>query len=106
MDAFIPSSRRKPEVNISIQAAQENLEACITCITAVVEIVNTGRRNVTLNYTEPPLSVRRVIFNPGGDTTLEREGIVQANYESASRVLRTEETVRYPFLVKVAAPGV
>ena len=93
------------QVNVKVLARQESFADCSTCVAADVEITNTGRKNVFLDYAEsPPFSVTQVLFDSDGTSRLGKE-IRQPSYLWASRVLRSGETVAYPFSVKVADGG-
>jgi len=92
------------QVSVKVLARQEIFDSCSTCVAAFVELTNTGRQNVFLDYTEAPFSVNEVLFNSDGSSRLGDE-IRQANYLWASRVLRSGETVAYPFSVKVPNAG-
>jgi hypothetical protein len=92
------------QLNVTVHAKQENVEGCSPCIAALVDVTNTGRRNVFLDFGEPPLSVWKVVLQGDGSSKLG-EGIRQTNYSWASRVLRSGETVQYPFFVRVPDAG-
>jgi hypothetical protein len=92
------------QVNIKVHARQEALESGEPCMVAIVEVTNTGGRNVFLDYSEKPLVVKRVSFDQAGHSS-SREVLRQPNISAASRVLRAGESVQYPFLILIQEPG-
>jgi len=91
------------QVNIKIAAREEDLGNGRSCVVAIVEVANAGGRNVFLDYSEKPFSVRRVSFDQAGNSHFGEE-LFQPNLWG-SRVLRGGETDQYPFLVSVRDPG-
>ena len=92
------------QIVIQIQASHHLVENDKHCIAATVAITNTGERNVFLDYGDPPFSVAQVTFDAQGKSHF-KTALTQPNLLSRSRVLRSGETVNYPFFVVVENTG-
>lgn len=73
-------------------------------IHANVKIVNHGKRNTFLDFSDSPCQVHKLVFNDDGsaETTFS---ISQDNLTSRSIVLRSGATQEYPFVIKVPEKG-
>jgi hypothetical protein len=96
---------QQAQILIKITASYLPFEEKKHCIASVVAITNTGTRDVFLDYSNGPYSVAKVAFDARGNSSLGPE-LRQKSLFSQSRVLRSGETVEYPFFVRVEEPGV
>jgi hypothetical protein len=73
-------------------------------IHANVKIVNHGKRNTFLDFSDSPCQVHKLVFSDDGsaETTFS---ISQDNLTSRSIVLRSGATQEYPFVIKVPEKG-
>jgi hypothetical protein len=88
-------------IDIKIEAKQETLENGEQCVVSIVEIRNSGTRNVFLDYGGEPFSIRKLMFHAEDSPFYAR-----MRHPSAFQVLRAGETVRTPFVMQVPASGI
>jgi hypothetical protein len=96
---------RQAQILIKINASDVVLNDGKHCIASIVGITNNGSRNVLLDYSDTPFSITKIDFDVLGNSSLGVE-LKQESLLSKSRVLRSGESVEYPFFVRVQDAGV
>jgi hypothetical protein len=96
---------QQAQLLIKVSASEMVLADGGHCIASTVAVTNSGTRNVFLDYSGEPFSVRKIDFDARGNSSLGAE-LRQENLVSGSRVLRVGESVEYPFIVLVRDAGV
>jgi len=102
------SRRQNLGLSINVKAKQEEKgpDPNHYYISAVVEITNRGSAPRSVEFEEvSPLRVETIDFDEQGRTETPVLLFIEKNPNAMSRVIRSEETVNYPFLVRVKNKG-
>jgi hypothetical protein len=91
-------------IDITIECNQQHFEQeKDDYIQADVKIVNQGKRNTNLNFSNSALEVSKLVFLKDGST--DKVPQIEQRLEAASIVLRSGATQHYSFVVKIEEKG-